>query len=110
MKKILSLILAVIFVLSLSACDITINTPKESERKPSSAKKTEPTVTRERAIEIALSDAGVKESQVYDLDAELDYERGYAVWEVDFEYNNVEYSYDINPETEEILNSRTERD
>ena len=36
------------------------------------------------------------------IEAELDRERGYMYWEVDFNYQNQEYSYDVNAETGDI--------
>lgn len=60
-------------------------------------------ISRNRAIEIALQEAGVKKSDVRDLDAELDRERDIAVWEVDFEVGNREYEYEINAKTAAIL-------
>ncbi len=60
-------------------------------------------ISRERAIEIALSHAGVTRDVVYDLEAELDKERNGVLWEVDFDTREFEYSYDINATTEEIV-------
>jgi len=65
-------------------------------------------LTREEAKSIALTHAGV--SKVYDLDVELDKEKGVWVYEVDFETAGVEYEYDIDAYTGEILKSRKERD
>ena len=53
------------------------------------------TISREQAIEIALQAAGLTAEAVYDLEAELDRERGGLYWEVDFETRQTEYSYDI---------------
>ena len=57
------------------------------------------TITREQAISAALKAANLTRDNVYDLEAELDYERGAAVWEVDFETREFEYSYDIDAYT-----------
>ena len=67
-------------------------------------------ITRDRAIEIALAHAGLNRSDVRDLEAELDRERGGIYWEVDFESGQYEYSYDINAQTGEIVISEIERD
>ena len=67
-------------------------------------------LTREEAISLALKAENLTEDAVYDLDAELDREFGYAVWEVDFDTREYEYSYNINAETGEILRADRDRD
>lgn len=57
----------------------------------------------QKAKEIALANANLKENQVMDLDIELDYEMGVMVYEVDFEYNNSDYDYDIKATDGSIL-------
>ena len=83
MKKFL-MITAVLAVL-LSACG-----------SPGSG---ETLIAREEAVGIALARAGLESSAVWDLDAELDRERGITVWEVDFESGNREYSYVLDAKT-----------
>ncbi|MCD7813987.1 MAG: fibronectin type III domain-containing protein [Lachnospiraceae bacterium] len=63
-----------------------------------------------KAKSIALTDAGVTESTVRDLEAEFDWEKGVAVYEVSFEYGNYEYDYEINAITGAILEKKVERD
>ena len=124
MKKLLALLLATFLVFALSTCDndkggaktnnkttsstqsVTDNVQQQTNQTQSEA---EP-VTRDRAIELALTHAGLTLAEVYDLEAELDRERGGTYWEVDFEHKNTEYSYDINAQTEEITRLETERD
>ena len=91
MKKLSVLLVALILILALSACE------KSS-------------ITRERALEIALEEAGVAETDIWDLDIELDQERGAKVWEIDFEHGNMEYSYDVNAESGDITKVERERD
>ena len=91
MKKLSVLLVALILILALSACE------KSS-------------ITRERALEIALEEAGVAETDNWDLDIELDQERGAKVWEIDFEHGNMEYSYDVNAESGDITKVERERD
>lgn len=83
-----------------------------AESKPTSSEQTSPqtveTISRDRAIELALSEASLTKDQVRDLEAEMDRERGDLVWEVDFEFGKYEYSYDINAVTEEVV--KVERD
>lgn len=83
--------------------------PPAPESAPTSVQ-TEETISRDRAIELALTEAGFTKEEVRDLEAELDRERGGLVWEVDFESGKLEYSYDINATTEEIVKVERDRD
>ena len=67
-------------------------------------------LTREEAIAIALTHAGLTKDQVRELEAELDKERGVLVFEVDFETREYDYEYEIHAQTGEILKSKRERD
>ncbi len=70
---------------------------------------TQVTITRERAIEIALEAAGFRRDVVLDLEAELDRERSGLYWEVSFETPKYEYSYDIHAETGAVVKEEHER-
>ncbi len=65
-------------------------------------------ITAEEAKEIALSHAGVAESNIFDYDCEFDNEKGRAVYEIDFDSMNYEHEYDIDAVTGEILKSEKE--
>ena len=67
-------------------------------------------ISRDKAKSIALEHAGVSESQVYDLEVDLDSERGTMVYEVSFDASGYEYDYDINATTGEIIKSKKDRD
>lgn len=67
-------------------------------------------IGREKAVEIALSHAGLSQSNVRDLDVEKDKKKGSIVYEVDFEANGYEYDYDIDAATGEIVKQDKERD
>ena len=134
MKKLLGILLIFVLVFSLSACDNkggrSDNNSSGKATPPSSAEninnKTTPAadtttsdtgsvasqeyISRDRAIELALSHAGLQKADVYDLDAELDREYGGVFWEVDFENGGYDYSYEINAVTEEIVRHQKERD
>ncbi len=71
---------------------------------------TEQGITRQQAIETALSAAGLTQESVRNLESELDREHGGIYWEVDFEYGNTEYSYHIDASTGEIIRSQQEPD
>lgn len=132
MKKLLGILLIFVLVFSLSACNNKGGTVKEQSaatppqsvvesKDNTDSQPTESTdmqtqsnpelITRERAIELALSHAGLlHRSDIYDLDAELDREYGGVFWEVDFENGGYDYSYEINAVTEEIVRHQKERD
>ena len=102
MKKLLTFVLTLTLILSLSAC---VRTPTKNNNINN-----EVTITREKALEIALQTAGLNENDIRDLEIELDNERTVTVWEVDFDYKNLEYSYDINAQTGAITKAERERD
>lgn len=140
MKKLSTLLITLIFVLSLSACtpennsggktkaqnttnpiqstqdgdniqsSVSDNSVTQQPTQSSSEISTVAEITRERAIEIALNQAGAVQSEIRDLDVELDRERGKPVWEIDFEHGNLEYSFDIDAVTGEILENESEYD
>jgi uncharacterized membrane protein YkoI len=56
-----------------------------------------------RAKEIALAHAGLKESEVNFVRVHLDYDNGRQEYEVEFYSDNVEYDYDIDALTGEIM-------
>jgi uncharacterized membrane protein YkoI len=63
-----------------------------------------------RAKEIALSDAGLAESDVRKIKAKLDREDGRKVYEVEFKCGQTEYEYEIDPVSGAILKSDIEYD
>ena len=123
MKKIFAIMLSLIFAVSLSACGFSSDNNADSKAKSNimsdsiissqmsdtiDSNTTETLITRDRAIEIALKEAGLKREDVYDLEADLDREQNGTYWEVDFDSGNYEYSYDIDAKTEKIANSHRE--
>ncbi len=87
---------------------------KEDKSAVEYTKPAEDQIAKEAALAIAIKDAGINEADVRDLDIELDKEREIFVYEIDFEtYNNrqeIEYEYDINAATGEIIKKEIERD
>ena len=63
-----------------------------------------------KAKSIALNHAGVSESKAYDMEIELDDEAGTLVYEVEFKFGGMEYSYEINAATGAILQHEAELD
>ena len=76
------------------------------------AKPTVPTgdIGHAKAKSIALNHAGVSESKAYDMEIELDDEDGTLVYEVEFKFGGMEYSYEINAATGAILKHEAELD
>lgn len=62
----------------------------------------------EKAIEIALQHFGLSKSQVTDLEAELDYEFGRMVYEVEFEVADYDYECDVDAVTGAVIFSESE--
>ena len=67
-------------------------------------------IGRDSAISIALKDLKLTKNDVYDLECELDKEFNQIVYEVTFNYKNLEYEYYINAETGKIIHSFKELD
>ena len=63
-----------------------------------------------KAKSIALYLAGVSENKAYDMEIELDDEDGTLVYEVEFKFGGMEYSYEINAATGAILKHEAELD
>ena len=63
-----------------------------------------------KAKSIALNHAGVIESKAYDMDVELDDEDGTLVYEVEFKSGSMEYDYEIDAASGEILKHEAELD
>ena len=63
-----------------------------------------------KAKSIALNHAGVSENKAYDMEIELDDEDGTLVYEVEFKFGGMEYSYEINAATGAILTPEAELD
>ena len=67
-------------------------------------------ISREEALKVALTDIGVNQEDVYDIDIELDYKYSKTVFEVNFNYGKYEYEYYINAEDGTIVKSFKEID
>ena len=63
-----------------------------------------------KAKSVALNHAGVSEGKAYDMDIELDDEDGRLIYEVEFKFGGMEYSYEINAATGAILKHEAELD
>ncbi len=56
----------------------------------------------EKAKEIVLNHNNINDSVIW-KNAEFDFERNIAIYEIEFYYNNIEYSYEINAITGDII-------
>ena len=60
-------------------------------------------ISEEQAKEIALKHAGVTSNQVSFIKVEMDLDNGIKKYDIEFYYNNIEYSYEIDTNTGDIL-------
>ena len=103
MKKQLAFILVLALLLPvLAGCQSAYaakHTPETKATKTAAA----PAITRDEAVQIALKDANLTPEEIFDLEAELDKERGVLHYDVDFEKAAADYDYDIDAVTGQIL-------
>ena len=74
------------------------------------AQEQQTTLTKEKAKTIALTHAGLAETEVTGLRVEYDMERGTPEWDVDFRSGDWEYDYEIHAETGAVIKSEKEFD
>ncbi len=67
-------------------------------------------IGRGKAKQIALNHAGVKESDIFGFDLDMDFDNGKMVYEIDFHVGNVEYEYDINALDGSVVKHEKEAD
>ncbi len=90
MRKIFAVLVSLIVVFALAACgDVTISA--------------------DEALDIALREAGLTRDVITNLENNLDREDGTAVYEIDFDANGVEYSFDVNADTGAIVERDRDR-
>ncbi len=137
MKKIIILALSLVFVFSLTACgramnDVTSDVESAGDAVISGTESVTDKVvsdvnsatqnddnnsmnlmagiTANDAKEAALRHAGLSESQISDVDIDLDRDNGKLIYEVDFNSGNTEYDYDIDAETGEVISADKSKD
>lgn len=76
--------------------------PANTDTQPAPVEETN-LITMDKAIEIALKDAGFTEKDVTGLHAELERDDGVRIYDVDFYQNGKEYDYEIHAESGKIL-------
>lgn len=88
-----------------------LESKRETEDKASAAQPTASgDIGHAKAKSIALNHAGVSESKAYDMEIELDEEDGMLVYEVEFKFGGMEYSYEIDAATGAIVKQEAEPD
>ena len=93
----------------LAAVSASNETTKPSGQKPTPSG-TVQDIGYAKAKSIALNHAGLSENEAYDMEIELDDEDGTLVYEVEFKFGGMEYSYEINAATGAIIKHETELD
>lgn len=53
-------------------------------------------ITEQHAKQLALSQAGIDESKIYDYDSDIENLNGVKVYDIEFKYDGYEYNYYIN--------------
>ena len=84
--------------------------PKASQSASGSESKASSVISEAKAKEIALSHAGLKESEVSFVRVKLDWDDGRQEYEVDFYKDNVEYDYEIDAVSGKIFSADKEID
>lgn len=132
MKKFISLTLCLVFILSLTACGRTMNdvtsdaesigdsvvsgtesvieSTKNAMDDTNSSMNLMAGITANDARDAALKHAGLDESQVSDVDVDLDRDNGKLIYEVDFNSGNTEYDYDIDAESGAVISADKSKD
>ncbi len=114
MKRYLALFLALILCFALVGCNIgskPITQPapatqpviQNNQGASADSQTTQQQITEQQAKDIALNHAGLKEADVAYVNLELDYDDGVLRYEVDFQKDRIEYDYEIDAYTGNIL-------
>lgn len=135
MKKLITLVLAVILITSLAACGEDKDTTSSNmssggvisriedgvssfidrvesgiSSMTSMMTQSDSVISKEDALDIALKDAGVTKDSISEYESELDRELGVLVYDIEFKSQGTEYSYEIHAENGTILDKKSEKD
>lgn len=105
-KKLTSIGLIALSMMTLVACDWDSNDSKSSVQ--SSQTTTTQEISETKAKEIAFDDAEVSESEVTNLTIILDQENGQSQYDVEFSAKGTDYSYTIDTTSGSIIEKETE--
>ncbi|MGP5496181.1 PepSY domain-containing protein [Corynebacterium flavescens] len=67
-------------------------------------------ISADEAFAIAFADSGVAADAARDREAELDTDDGRRIWELEFSANGMDYDYDIDAVSKEIVHVDNDRD
>ena len=85
----------------------------DKETMPTAPQVTAPAssgISEDKALEIALQKAGVQRSDISRLESKTDMEHGVPVYEIEFRSGGLEYEFEIDAASGEILKYKTDRD
>ncbi len=92
-------------ILSIDKDLENLKIPKNTETRSDGDK-----ITEAKAKEIAFSDAGISEADAKRVKTEFDRDDGREIYEIEFYYNNMEYTYEINAADGAIIDKEIDRD
>ncbi len=113
MKKnnhIVTILLSIMIVLLVIILIIVLVKDSKKDSNTPNYKETNNYIGKDKALDIALEHAKLKESEVYDLSIELEDKYNARVYEIDFNYKNYDYEYYVDALTGDILHSFKEID
>ena len=90
--------------------EVVVTAPTTQAEVDTNVAVTSTQITTEKAKDIALAHAKLNSSDVTFTKAELDYDDGVAVYEVEFYRNNVEYDYEIHAASGAIIDYSVDHD
>lgn len=107
-KQILAIFSAILIAVSFAACgadDMKSDLKDDMSSVESMIDGTmkNPKISKNEAKDIALKHANLKEDEVTSLYSELETENNSRKYDVEFKKGNMEYDYEINAETGEII-------
>ena len=111
MKRTLLLLTTFIACLALSACsyskknydDISLTQDNGTYRANDATTVSAAKISTDEALGIALEYAGVTKDQVSVIENKLDYDDEILVYEIDFIFDNTEYSFNVDAHSGEII-------
>ena len=103
MKKLFTLLLAlsVLMISLMAGCDS--NKEKENAKETQATTEASKKLTEDEAIQIAMEHAKLSKDAVTRLHAEYEIDDGVPTWEINFDHERMEYDYEINAETGDII-------
>ena len=84
--------------------------PNPEQADPTTAPKVVKELTAEEAKELALQHAGLNAADVTRLSVEYDRDDGLAHYDIDFQYGDYDYDYEVDAKTGKILKNEKEYD